>query len=203
MIIELITNMPIDLLETIFKLRKRKAYIGFDDDVSTFQYEAAYHSEIGIPVFKDIEYKPINKYELSKELIFYNILTSDNPWIENRINGKFSLDDIMNVVCSVNNVDINFVTKRTRKRKNLTPRQEFYYIAMYYSKATTSEIGWYGGGYDHTTVLHGAKVIKDLLDSPGSSQIKENILYIYDRLGIAAERGRLLKRSGIQRSIKS
>ena len=69
------------------------------------------------------------------------------------------------VVCNYFNLKPDEMRFKTRKREILTPR----HVAMYFSKEMTrnslAAIGEYFGGFDHATVLHASKSIKNLIDT--------------------------------------
>lgn len=82
------------------------------------------------------------------------------------------------------NVDIKFISKRTRKREVVLKRQQFHALMKHNSKLNLVKIGKISGGFDHATVLHSEKTINNLLDTDTSFKRnfyemieKNNLLY--------------------------
>jgi len=73
-----------------------------------------------------------------------------------------SLHDIANAVNAATNFDIQERTK-LRSRERVMARQLFFFLCRKYTRHTLKSLGKYIGGKDHTTVVHGVRVYKNLL----------------------------------------
>lgn len=76
------------------------------------------------------------------------------------------------------------LTSRTRKREVVFARQVLMYITKKYTKDSFSHIGSYfkseekPKGWDHATVMHGCKTIKNLIDTDKIIANKVNVYII-------------------------
>ena len=83
---------------------------------------------------------------------------------------NFSLDTLFDIICDVRGVSIEDVMFKNRKRPLVETRHLFYYFAFKYTLFTMSDIGIYlsspsnPDGYDHSTVLHGINLAKELIE---------------------------------------
>lgn len=87
--------------------------------------------------------------------------------------------DITKKVCEITKQKEEDVIKRTRKREIVFTRQICMSLAKLKMrrKVSLSDIGENYGGYDHATVLHAMKTVKDILDT--DKNIREDIGYLF------------------------
>ena len=85
----------------------------------------------------------------------------DLETIEKNYLGKLSMEKLWRLVCREFNTS---AVERNRAHVNVIVRQAFYYLSQDLSpRKSLSEIGKFCGGYDHATVIHGKKTIRNLL----------------------------------------
>lgn len=75
------------------------------------------------------------------------------------LNKEFLLD----IVCSICEVEPNEVFGKSRKREVVMARQIFGYFARNYLGMRLVAIGEFLGGKDHTTVIHGIGKVREFL----------------------------------------
>lgn len=86
-----------------------------------------------------------------------------------------SLRQLWEAFCVLNEFnepkDIKAFFKKTRKRDVAEKRQLWWYLCKNFTKASYAKIGSFGkdefdlGRWDHASVLHGVKVIQNLIDA--------------------------------------
>lgn len=93
---------------------------------------------------------------------------------------QISIDNIQRRVAEYYNIKVSDLMSKRRSRSVARPRQ----IAMALAKELTSnslpEIGKMFGGRDHTTVLHGCRKVKELLET--SAELREDYAKIHRSL---------------------
>lgn len=82
-------------------------------------------------------------------------------------------DKYIEQVCNVYKQDKEEVFLRTRKREIVQSRQICMTLAKLRSKHTYKAVGRYFGDYDHATVLHSIKTVKNLLDT--DKKVREDV----------------------------
>jgi chromosomal replication initiator protein len=92
-----------------------------------------------------------------------------------KTNNIKELERIRTIVCKAWRVDEDKVTLRGRKKEIATARQLIMYFGYFYAACTYNFIGKFLGNRDHTTVMHGARTIQDIIDTDWSfrQQVKE------------------------------
>lgn len=70
---------------------------------------------------------------------------------------------LLEIVCSICEVDQKEVFGRSRKREVVMARQIFCYFARNYLTMKLTAIGEFLGGKDHTTIIHGIMKVKEFL----------------------------------------
>jgi Bacterial dnaA protein helix-turn-helix len=73
------------------------------------------------------------------------------------------LVNVLEGVCFVMGQDLERVKKRDRYRELVICRHLFYYLAKYFYGAKLKQIGAVTG-VDHATVIHGIKLVNNLID---------------------------------------
>lgn len=110
-----------------------------------------------------------------------------------RVNGKYippmiyvgmntrrrDITGIIVHIANVLDVDLSLMLSKTRKRKAVEARQIAMYLIRYHSEdknaLTLSQIGAsIGAGYDHATVLHACKNVKNLVETDKEFRNKFN-----------------------------
>lgn len=71
-----------------------------------------------------------------------------------------TLKDIIAVVAAEYKMSPEHMMERTRRPAVARPRQIVMWIAREYTKLSLPQIGERMGGYDHTTIMYGIKVIQ-------------------------------------------
>lgn len=71
------------------------------------------------------------------------------------------MQDIINAVCFSENITEEVLKAKTRKREIVECRQYAHYFCKEYQLASLSEIGYFIGMKDHSTVLHSHKTVKN------------------------------------------
>lgn len=94
-----------------------------------------------------------------------------------------TLENVAKVVCEETQVDMDLIRKRTRKRRVVTARHLIAFFARKCTRLSLSEIGVFLGGVDHTTVIHAANHIQDLLDTR-NTEVGELVALINERLQV-------------------
>lgn len=91
------------------------------------------------------------------------IVSNYNNYI---IHAKVTPLKIINCVSKITGILPDVMKKRTRKREILTARQfvQYYMNRSERINMTLREIGIYTGNYDHATVMHSIKVIRNLIN---------------------------------------
>lgn len=79
---------------------------------------------------------------------------------------------ILTKVCEFYNQPVEEVVGTCRKREYVWCRQVFFYLGRRYTNLTLLQLGDFMNGKDHTTVIHGEKTVKDIMDTE-PSVIKE------------------------------
>jgi len=75
------------------------------------------------------------------------------------------IGDIVTAVCYHYEMSADEILKRTRLRKLVEPRQLMMYFAAMHSNLSLDEVGARLGGYNHSTVIHSIKKVRELRDT--------------------------------------
>lgn len=78
---------------------------------------------------------------------------------------KITMDEIINVVCNHFSVNREDIISSKRNKELVRPRHIIMYLGRFLTAGTYSEIAAVLGGRDHTTVIHGERVITDLIEN--------------------------------------
>jgi chromosomal replication initiator protein len=79
-----------------------------------------------------------------------------------------SIEIIQRVVAEKFGLSLNDLKGPKRTQKIVLPRQLAMYIAREITEYTTTEVGEYFGGRDHTTVMHSCKMIEERVQTDPS-----------------------------------
>lgn len=77
---------------------------------------------------------------------------------------KITIDEIINVVCDHYSVDKDDVKSSKRNKELVRPRHVIMYLSRFLTAGTYNEIAAVLGGRDHSTIIHGERMITDLLE---------------------------------------
>lgn len=77
---------------------------------------------------------------------------------------KITIDEIINVVCDHYSVKKEDIISSKRNKELVRPRHIIMYLGRFLTAGTYNEIAAVLGGRDHSTVIHGERVITDLLE---------------------------------------
>lgn len=100
------------------------------------------------------------------------------------------IEKVAEIVCEETNVGLDLIRKKTRKRYVVVARHLIAFFGRKCTRLSLSEIGNFIGGVDHTTVIHGATHIKDMLETR-DPEVSEYVAKITMRL---EERGQNIER---------
>jgi len=75
------------------------------------------------------------------------------------------VDDLITKCAAVNNISVERMMIKSRKREIVSSRQLAMYYLCKHTKMTLAQIGGLLGGKDHATVLHAEKTITSLLET--------------------------------------
>ena len=107
-----------------------------------------------------LNYAKFNKQVISDKLVFDCL--KDIIRIKEKIVG---IDNIQKMVANYYNIDIRVLLSKQKTRDIARPRQIAMTLAKEFTKHSLPEIGDFFGGRDHTTVLHGIRRIRNLLET--------------------------------------
>ena len=83
-----------------------------------------------------------------------------------------SIDLIKKVVCENENIAIEALDLKTRKREIVQARQRCMYFAKEITKLSLASIGSQVGGKDHATVLHAHTTVNNFIDTDKAYSIE-------------------------------
>ena len=98
----------------------------------------------------------------------------------NHNNKSVSTESIQNIVASYFNLNLHEMLSARRSRSLARPRQIAMYLVKQYTTCSLPEIGRKFSNRDHTTVIHAAKTIDELIKK--DNEIKQNIIEIKKKL---------------------
>lgn len=75
---------------------------------------------------------------------------------------KTSTESIINAVCDKFKIDEESLSLKTRKRHIVEARQIAMHLLFHNTKLTLAEIGWMLGRFNHSTVSHAIRTVKNL-----------------------------------------
>lgn len=93
---------------------------------------------------------------------------------------QISIDNIQRKVAEYYNIKVSDLMSKRRSRSVARPRQVAMALAKELTANSLPEIGKSFGGRDHTTVLHGCRKVKELLES--SAELREDYAKIHRSL---------------------
>lgn len=88
---------------------------------------------------------------------------------------------IFNIVCNHFDIDMDTLTKKSRKRYIVQQRHITQYLLMRYTPMSCKIIGELFG-QDHTTVLHAKKVVANELDAKSDNDFKKHIPELINKI---------------------
>lgn len=93
--------------------------------------------------------------------------------------------DIKHVVSAVFLVSVKQLEGRQRDAKTALARHAAFYLCRTHTGLSTNQIAGLFGRADHTTVLHGARRISNLLDKSDQGELKNNLYRCRVLLGVS------------------
>ena len=114
-----------------------------------------------VVAFSNLEKKNID-IDLAKEAL-KDIISPNSP-------SKITPENIIEVVCSHYGVSIEDIKSSKRNKELVHPRQMIMYLCRCLTDATYKEIASMLGGRDHSTAMHGERIITDLLEKDESTK---------------------------------
>jgi chromosomal replication initiator protein len=114
-----------------------------------------------VVAFANLEKKNID-IDLAKEAL-KDIISPNSP-------SKITPENIIEVVCSHYGVSIEDIKSSKRNKELVHPRQMIMYLCRCLTDATYKEIASMLGGRDHSTAMHGERIITDLLEKDESTK---------------------------------
>ena len=82
---------------------------------------------------------------------------------------------IMETVSEYYDVSLKAIIGKNRSRKNVLARHVAFYLMRQNTKLTLIEIGVILGNRDHTTVIHGVKMVNNYITHPYDDTIKKDV----------------------------
>ena len=114
-----------------------------------------------VVAFANLEKKNID-IEIAKEAL-KDIISPNAP-------SKITPENIIEVVCSHYSVTIEDIKSSKRNKELVRPRHMIMYLCRCLTDATYKEIATILGGRDHSTAMHGERIITDLLEKDDSTK---------------------------------
>lgn len=117
---------------------------------------------------------------MKAELISPYLFAGMQPWhrnnyLKHKQTFEFDVEKILNTVCQQFGVSVTDILGRNRDRVIAAPRQVAMYFLRKYTHRKLSQIGVIFGR-DHSTVVYGIQVVKDLCDTDAQfSQLVSDI----------------------------
>jgi chromosomal replication initiator protein len=171
---------PPDLETRIAILRKKAVLLEVDlpDDVS---YLIANHIKADVRKLEGA----LNRLVLQSSILRQRAITEDMAHavlrdMLDRGEPAVSVERIQELVSAHFKVPLHLLTSSKRSKEVAMARQVAMYLSRELTKNSLPDIGKLFGGKDHTTVLHGYKQIKRLIESNG--QFKAEIDQLVNRL---------------------
>jgi chromosomal replication initiator protein len=81
----------------------------------------------------------------------------------------------METVSEYYDVSLKAIKGKNRSRKNVLARHVAFYLMRQNTKLTLIEIGVILGNRDHTTVIHGVKMVNNYITHPYDDTIKKDV----------------------------
>jgi chromosomal replication initiator protein len=78
------------------------------------------------------------------------------------------MSDVAEAVARYYHVTLGDLRGKSRRASIVRPRQVAYYLCRVLTFQTYQDIGWYFGGRDHTTVMHGVGLVEGIVATPAS-----------------------------------
>lgn len=83
---------------------------------------------------------------------------------------SLAIEEVHKVFCDYYQIDLDYFFNKSRKRTFIDPRQQFHFLCKEYTKLSLADIGKYykditGVFYDHATIIHSGKAIKNYIDT--------------------------------------
>ncbi len=106
--------------------------------------------------------KKVIDIDLAKEAL-KDIISPNSP-------SRITPENIINVVCDHYNLPIEDIKSSKRNKELVHPRQIIMYLCRSMTDSTYKEIASLLGGRDHSTVIHGERVMSDLIEKDESTR---------------------------------
>lgn len=91
------------------------------------------------------------------------------------------ISDIAELVARYYHVTLSDLRGKSRRASIVRPRQVAYFLCRALTLQTYQDIGWYFGGRDHATVMHGVALIGRMIENK-QSQIAQQVVYLGEDL---------------------
>ena len=132
---------------------------------------AQYHSHVSRGNKKPTGFTHSNVKNALKELAEAYRYAAEKRWLK--------LSAVCICVCEHFGMDFEKITRKTRVRCILEPRQIFIYLAKYNTDHSLKDIGDFLGGFDHTTIMLAVRKIQNLIDTePAFNQLVKDIEHL-------------------------
>lgn len=89
--------------------------------------------------------------------------------------------DVAAVVASYYRITLSDIRGKSRRASIVRPRHVAFFLCRALTLQTYEDIGFYFGGRDHTTVLHGVGLIGKMIEQR-ESQIAQQVVYLGEEL---------------------
>jgi chromosomal replication initiator protein len=97
---------------------------------------------------------------------------------------QLTIENIQKMVVEFYDLPYESLQEKTRKQEIVQARQVTMYLAKKFTKMSLKAIGTHFGGYDHTTVLHSCKQVKNQMDI--NQEYKAAVLQLQQKVQLAS-----------------
>ncbi len=166
--------------ETRIKILKRKAYReGIELPNEVVDYVAS-RVKSNVREMEGLLISLMAQSSLNRKAITLDLARQLIERFVNNNAQEVSVEYIVNVVCNYQNIQVEDLYSKSKKREIVQARQLAMYFAKKYTKCSLAMIGQQCGGRDHATVIHALKTVTNLLETDKkfkalADEIKKNI----------------------------
>jgi len=122
--------------------------------------------------------RSVYKFPRKGNAIVIQKLISNIPESKIKDDSDCYFDDIIDSVCKVYKQERECVYLHTRKREIVQTRQICMALSKLKTNKSLEDIGRHYGNYDHATVLHSIKTVRNLLDT--NKVYREDVGHLFE-----------------------
>lgn len=116
---------------------------------------------------------------LTRKDIDLELAKSTLKSIVNEQEKELSVENILDVVTTYFEVDMDTLRGKCRKKENVFPRQVAMYLLKELTNLPLKSIGYHFGGRDHSTVIHAVQAVSEAMETDKS--IEKTVRKLYGR----------------------